>query len=69
MRAVKLWLGAPLPGYAFHSDWHWAVSMRLADVARHPYFRQVFAMPFSTFALEIQPVNAGGSLPANWRQP
>jgi hypothetical protein len=59
MKAAKLWLGAPLPGYGFHSDWHWAPRMRLADVARHPYFREVFAMPFSTFALEIQPVTAG----------
>lgn len=59
LRAAKLWLGAPLPGYAFHSDWRWAAGMGLADVARHPYFREVFAMPFSTFALEIQPVKPG----------
>ena len=61
MRVAKYWFGPSLPGYAFNSDWKLRPDMRLADVARHPYFQQCFAMPFAAFALEIQPV-ARGSL-------
>lgn len=50
---AKLWFGNDLPGYGFHSDWKLSKSDRLVDVAQHPYFTQAFALPFSTFILEV----------------
>lgn len=60
MRVAKFWFGPDLNGYNYNSTWNWKPGMRLVDVAQHPYFVQAFAMPFSTFVLEIQPVNRGG---------
>ena len=56
MGVAKLWFGNQLPGYAFNSDWKLSPAARLAEVARHPYFVEAFALPFSTFVLEIGPV-------------
>jgi len=50
----KLWFENSLPGYGFHSDWSTLDPKgRLIDIARHPYFREAFEFPFSTFVLEI----------------
>lgn len=56
MRVAKLLFGSQLPGYGYNSDWKLSAESRLIDVAKHPYFVQAFAMPFTTFVLEIQPV-------------
>ena len=60
MRVAKLFFGNQLPGYGYNSDWKLSAESRLIDVAKHPYFVQAFAMPFTTFVLEIQPVAGGG---------
>lgn len=60
MNVVKLWLAPRLPGYGYHSKWDLPKDARLVDVARHPYFESVLAMPFSTFVFEIQPVTRTG---------
>jgi hypothetical protein len=59
MRVAKYWLDPSLPGYGYNSEWKLRRDMRLVEIARHPYFRECFAMPFSAFALEIQPVARG----------
>ena len=56
---AKLWFGASLPGYGWNSDWKLNRDSRLAEVAKHPYFVESFAMPFRTFALEIEPIDRG----------
>lgn len=41
--------------YPFHSDWTpWPADV--VELARHPYFRKLFAKPFSTFLLVVTPV-------------
>jgi len=60
MHVAKLWFGNQLPGYGYNSDWKLSAESRLIDVAKHPYFVQAFALPFTTFVLEIQPVAGGG---------
>lgn len=57
LRVAKLWFGRRLPGYSYNSAWDDHPMASLADVARHPYFVEAFAMPFSTFVLEIHPVH------------
>lgn len=58
-RTVKLWLARDLPGYDYHSQWNLPKTARLIDIAKHEYFQKAFASPFSTFALEVQPVAHG----------
>ncbi len=60
MRVAKLFFGNQLPGYGYNSDWKLSAESRLIDVAKHPYFVRAFAMPFTTFVLEIQPVPSKG---------
>lgn len=58
---AKFWFGRSLTGYNYNSDWGFTPETRLVDVARHPYFVQAFDYPFSTFALEIFPVDRSQS--------
>lgn len=61
MGGMKIWFGASIPsGFSFHSDWNLPKTARLAEVARHPYIQQTFAMPFSAFSLVIGPQTKGG---------
>ena len=60
MRVAKLWSGNQLSGYGYNSDWKLSPTVRLVDVAKHPYFVQAFSLPFSTFVLEIGPVTGNG---------
>jgi len=53
---LKLWFGkenGKAGGYRFNSDWKLTKNMTLKDLAAHPYYEQVFNMPFKTFALNI----------------
>lgn len=59
MGVAKFWFGRSLSGYNYNSEWDFAPETRLVDVARHRYFVDAFAYPFSTFALEIFPVTRG----------
>jgi len=61
MRVAKLWFGPQLSGYSYNSDWKLSPAARLVEVARHPYFVEAFSMPFTTFVLEIQPVERRGA--------
>lgn len=56
MGVAKFWFGRRLGGYNYNSDWGFTEQTRLVEVAQHRYFREAFAYPFSTFALEIYPV-------------
>lgn len=57
MGVAKFWFGRSLTGYNYNSDWGFTSETRLVDVARHNYFKQAFDYPFTTFALEIFPVD------------
>ncbi len=55
-RVIKLWLdGNPARFYPFHSpNWQSVQSGGgIVQIADHPYYRQVFTMPFSTFILVV----------------
>ncbi len=48
-RVIKLWFHKPAESYPYNSDWPEVNS--LAEMAKTPYFRQVFAKPFRTYVL------------------
>lgn len=53
---LKLWFvkaDGNAQGYRFNSDWKITKTMSFKELAQHPYFREVFDMPFSVFALNI----------------
>jgi hypothetical protein len=52
-RVIKVWfqLDASRP-YPFHSDWG-EPATDLAELARKPYYRELFAKPFTTFILVV----------------
>ena len=56
----KLWfdVASTKASYSFGSDWS-ALSpqSRLVDLANHPYYKEVFKLPFSTIVLEITHLN------------
>ncbi len=50
-RVIKLWFTPnPAGSYPFNSEWPEIKS--LVDLAKTPYFREVFAKPFTTYILE-----------------
>ncbi len=53
---LKLWLAkgnGNAGGYKFNSDWKLTRTMTLKELAQHPYYSEVFDMPFKVFALNI----------------
>ena len=53
---LKLWLSKSngnAGGYKYNSDWKLTKSMSLKALAEHPYYNEVFNMPFKVFALNI----------------
>jgi len=55
MGTIKLWFqDDPARDYPYHSDWNLSKEASLVDIAMHPYFKQVFDMPFQTFALSVR---------------
>jgi hypothetical protein len=54
----KLWFEAPAEKYSFGSNWSALPRpYRLVDLAQHPYYDEVFNLPFSTIILEITHLN------------
>jgi hypothetical protein len=52
-RVIKVWFQLDASrAYPFHSDWG-TPATDLAELARKPYYRRLFAKPFSTFILVI----------------
>ncbi|HKH46035.1 MAG TPA: hypothetical protein VKM72_15350 [Thermoanaerobaculia bacterium] len=52
-RVIKVWFDPySTPLYPFNSEWG-APPDNLADLARHPYYQELFAKPFSTFILVV----------------
>jgi hypothetical protein len=52
-RVIKVWFDPnATPLYPFNSDWG-EPPEDLADLARHPYYQELFAKPFSTFILVV----------------
>lgn len=41
-------------GYEYNSEWGLTKSMTLTDMAKHPYYKEIFEMPFSVFCLNIK---------------
>jgi hypothetical protein len=53
---LKLWFAkgnGNAGGYKFNSDWKLTRTMTLKELAQHPYYSEVFDMPFAVFALNI----------------
>ena len=53
---LKLWFekaDGNAKGYKYNSDWKLSKTMTLKELAQHPYFKEVFDMPFKVFALNI----------------
>ncbi len=53
---LKLWFAkgnGNAGGYKFNSDWKLTRTMTLKELAQHPYYSEVFDMPFKVFALNI----------------
>lgn len=51
---IKLWFRSDSDRfYSFNSDWNIEADLSLTEVAQHPYWRECFDVPFSTFALSI----------------
>jgi hypothetical protein len=54
IKNVKLWLREdPSAQYPYNSNWNLPMDATLIDVAKHPYYKAVFDMPFHVFALSI----------------
>jgi hypothetical protein len=52
-RVIKVWFDPyATPPYPFNSEWG-KIPDNLADLARHPYYQELFAKPFTTFILEV----------------
>jgi hypothetical protein len=53
---LKLWFAkgnGNAGGYKFNSDWKLTRTMTLKELAQHPYYKEVFDMPFKVFSLNI----------------
>jgi len=53
---LKLWFSKAngnAGGYRYNSDWKLTRSMTFTELAQHPYWKEVFGMPFKVFALNI----------------
>jgi hypothetical protein len=53
---LKLWFSKAegnQGGYRFNSDWNLTRTMTFEELAKHPYYKEVFDMPFKVFALNI----------------
>jgi hypothetical protein len=57
-RVIKVWFRLDAgASYPFHSDW--PPTSDLAELAQAPYYRALFAKPFTTYFLVIPPVTGG----------
>lgn len=71
---LKLWFAAGEgnpKGYVYHSDWKISKRTTLAELARHPYYKACFEMPFKVFALSISegfPGNRSGDQTAGLKK-
>lgn len=61
MGIVKLWFQRTTKtDYLYNSKWDLGDNPTLVDIAKHPYFKTVFDMPFKTFVLSVRgEVNLG----------
>jgi hypothetical protein len=61
---LKLWFAkgnGNAGGYRYNSDWKLTRTMTLKELAQHPYYKEVFDMPFKVFALNINDGFGGAS--------
>lgn len=47
----KLWFYKDAGGYKYNSNWNLPKNITLKELAQHPYYREAFEVPFSTFLL------------------
>lgn len=62
---LKLWFAKAdgnQRGYRYNSSWNLTKTMTFRDLAAHPYYQEVFAMPFKVFALNINEGFGGASI-------
>jgi hypothetical protein len=61
---LKLWFSKAngnAGGYKYNADWKLTRSMSFRELAEHPYYNEVFNMPFKVFALNINEGFGGAS--------
>ncbi len=64
MRVIKIYLSDPATHYPHNSQW--PEFNNLVQMASHPYYRELFKKPFSTFVMTVYALKPdGGSF--NWR--
>jgi hypothetical protein len=64
---AKFWFSVRgIGGYRFNSQWNLPTNATLTDLAKHPYFAEVFNLPFNVFALEVTPL--GRHFNELWRE-
>jgi hypothetical protein len=51
MGVCKLWFYKNVSGYTYHSQWNLAEQITLKELAQHPYYKEAFAVLFSTIVL------------------
>jgi len=57
-RVIKFWFHNPLQSYSFNSKWPQMDT--LVEIARSPYFRELFDRPFTTYILMCFSMGRGG---------
>ena len=50
---IKLWFRKNGGGYPYNSSWDISPNISLKELAQHPYWENVFNMPFTTIALSV----------------
>jgi hypothetical protein len=61
---LKLWFAkadGDAKGYKYNSDWKLTKTMTFKELAEHPYYKEVFSLPFKVFALNINEGFGGAS--------
>lgn len=64
MRVIKIYLSHPPTHYPHNS--RWPKFQNLVQMARHPYYRELFGKPFSTFVMTVYAIRPDGR-PTHWR--
>src|SRR5690606_443801 len=55
MEVIKIWFQESTTlDYSYHSNWQIDPRISLVEMAKHRYYKELFDMPFKTFALSVR---------------